>query len=278
MSLNHAPAPVNGVLRFYEGLAGDFASITMADLLRPDWDTGRSTQEFLPLVFPLAEHTADFPDVPIVDREAFEAFCTRPYLRGMLRAVFHRILRHYGFDIRPALAGDFVYISDLAPSSRAWGWLSHDARERFRVARIIRSLRILGFQHLAQQFYHCVVCGFSLRDNDTPDYRLTSALWKVAALGPLAMQLYRDPNQTHHLIEFLRPQSATYAAVASSATVANAASGFAPHSTTAADHVAGNVTGTTWEALDASSPIAGDDAGLNHNPVPGADPADEGES
>lgn len=127
----------------------DHYSRTLGDILSwPDEDLEFS-HNYIQFVFPLPESSDFNSRAPIVTKEVREAFLADPRLQNELRQVYVRILHFYGLQLEQN--GEIGKAADFATASRAW-------RRRFdhnhlRITRILRSLRVLGLQREAEQFY-----------------------------------------------------------------------------------------------------------------------------
>jgi Opioid growth factor receptor (OGFr) conserved region len=64
------------------------------------WDHAKleSYHDYIQILFPLPEESG-ITDAPIIDRQVFEAFRSRPELRSKLRESFKKMLWFYGFDL-----------------------------------------------------------------------------------------------------------------------------------------------------------------------------------
>ncbi|KAF2735679.1 hypothetical protein EJ04DRAFT_511628 [Polyplosphaeria fusca] len=96
------------LIRFYDGQinAADAANRTLDDIL--GWSDQRLEQchDYIQMLFPLPEGSPYNYQAPIIDREIFQAFRSRPELQDRLRESFIRILDFYGFEAFVEVAGD----------------------------------------------------------------------------------------------------------------------------------------------------------------------------
>jgi hypothetical protein len=88
------------------------------------------------------------PDAPVVSESEQRELAADPAIRAAMRKVLERWLRFYGFR----LENDAVVRSlDFAQKSKNWNRpFNHN---HLRITRIIRSLRLFGLDHEAQQVF-----------------------------------------------------------------------------------------------------------------------------
>ena len=147
----------------------------MSEILAWDDAALDDSEDFMEILFPTVVSTIH----PVVDRDTALAFRSRPELRANLRSAFHRMLSLYGFDCSRNLAGTIVLrrmpgYPDEHHAAKAW--LSSKNKHHHRIARIIFSLRLLGFEAEARAF-----CD-ALRQQDI-----------ALRVGPVVLQEWNGP-------------------------------------------------------------------------------------
>lgn len=87
------------LVSFYEGTGRDHRGRHLSEILQ--WGAGRLelSHDYIQTLFPLPEGSGVNWDAPIIDRQVFDAFRSRPELRGRLRDSFQKILWFYGFKL-----------------------------------------------------------------------------------------------------------------------------------------------------------------------------------
>ncbi|GAP88535.1 putative opioid growth factor receptor region [Rosellinia necatrix] len=122
--------------------------------------------DYIQTVFPLPEPSGLGHTAPVVDEETMLIFRASAALQANLVRALKRMLAFYGFDVedrvrdpggwgRGRRPGDFEL--DITPKDdRRAGfsrWAQPAGHNHLRITRIIRSLRVLGLQGVAVDFY-----------------------------------------------------------------------------------------------------------------------------
>lgn len=69
-----------------------------SDVLQWGVEKLESYHDYIQTLFPLPEESG-VTDAPVIDRQVFEAFRSRPELRSKLRESFKKMLWFYGFEL-----------------------------------------------------------------------------------------------------------------------------------------------------------------------------------
>jgi hypothetical protein len=87
------------LVSFYDGTGRDHRGRRLSEILQ--WGTGRleSSHDYIQTLFPLPEESAVNWNSPIIDRQVFNSFRSRPELRKGLRDSFEKMLWFYGFKL-----------------------------------------------------------------------------------------------------------------------------------------------------------------------------------
>ncbi|KAL8822231.1 MAG: hypothetical protein Q9191_007028 [Dirinaria sp. TL-2023a] len=149
------------IVRFYDPhlCAPDSQSRTLTSILQWPNDRLEYSHDYIQWLFPLPERSPIAPSAPVIDRQTFLAFRSRPELYDRLRDALGRICRFYGFEARgPGPDGGFRMerLPDTEFRARSRGWVSRFNHNHLRITRIIRSLRVLGLEHEARVFFEAV--------------------------------------------------------------------------------------------------------------------------
>jgi hypothetical protein len=87
------------LIAFYEGTGHDYRGRKLTDILRWNVTQLEYSHDYIQTLFPLPERSGVNDSAPIINREVFEAFRSRPKLREEFRDAFRKILWFYGFEL-----------------------------------------------------------------------------------------------------------------------------------------------------------------------------------
>lgn len=169
------------LVRFFSGGADD-AGRTHAEILA--WDDERLEQvhDYIQWLFPLPERSGANPAAPVLDAVSIAAIRADAGMQARLRAAWRRMLAFYGFEVRQGAVAE-----GAAFARRAAVWLHPGDHNHLRITRILRSLRVLGLEAEAQQFWRALADLYK-RDRTAARQRITErsfAYWEQAANAPL---------------------------------------------------------------------------------------------
>lgn len=145
------------LVRFYDPQTQgkDSKGRTLISILAWSDDELEYCHDYIQTLFPLPEGSPFNYSAPIIDRETFDAFRSRPALRARLRKSFERMLEFYGFRYRlTPTEGDGLKIvpgNNFRQASK--NWVKKFNHNHLRITRILRSLRVLGLEGVAEDFY-----------------------------------------------------------------------------------------------------------------------------
>lgn len=140
----------NPLITFYDPntQAKDSRNRTLTQILAWPDEKLEYHHDYIQILFPLPEGSPFNPSAPIINREVFNAFRSRPELRANLRKSLIRMLHFYGFKFE--IDGSIVPGANYQSASR--NWVKHFNHNHLRITRIIRSLRVLGLEAEAGEF------------------------------------------------------------------------------------------------------------------------------
>lgn len=149
------------LVRFYDPqiAAPDSQSRTLNQILQWSDDRLEYSHDYIQWVFPLPERSPIAPSTPVIDRQTFLDFRSRPELADRLRDAFKRICRFYGFELRgPDQRGGFQVerLPEAEFRARSRVWVARSSHNHLRITRIIRSLRVLGLEGEAKAFFEAM--------------------------------------------------------------------------------------------------------------------------
>ena len=87
------------LITFYEGTGHDYRGRTLSSILQWNAKQLENSHDYIQVLFPLPERSAMNDNAPIINREVFEAFRSRPKLKESLGDAFKKILWFYGFEL-----------------------------------------------------------------------------------------------------------------------------------------------------------------------------------
>lgn len=162
----------------------DFANRTLSEILNYDDTTLEQSHNYIQVLFPLPEPSIHNHEAPLIDRDVFNAFRSRPELRDRLRQSFIRMLKFYGFRLRTHKnKGPGIWrLQAFRRISKPW--LRTRDHNHKRISRILRSLRILGLDDESAAFFRAldkVHHKFKGKISDE-----SFECWQRAAEGPLS--------------------------------------------------------------------------------------------
>ena len=158
MAFQSTPGPF--IVRFYDPnvQAKDRRGRTRSSILAWSDDELEYHHDYIQLLFPLPEGSPFNPSAPVIDEATFNAFRSRLELQTQLRASLQRMLRFYGFQFTSETAdgGDSQTLqvidgSNYPEASR--NWVRRFNHNHLRITRILRSLRVLGLETEAWEFF-----------------------------------------------------------------------------------------------------------------------------
>ena len=142
------------LVRFYDPVikGKDFKGRTLSQILSWSDENLEYSHDYIQTLFPLPEGSPYNHSAPIIDREAFNAFRSRPELRTELRKSLERMLKFYGFKFNhPEGFDEEIVVAD--PPLHAKKWVRKFDHNHLRITRILRSLRVLGLEAEADAYF-----------------------------------------------------------------------------------------------------------------------------
>lgn len=153
------------IVRFYDPniQAKDRRGRTSSSILAWSDDELEYHHDYIQLLFPLPEGSPFNPSAPVIDEATFNAFRSRLELQTQLRVSLQRMLHFYGFQFASETAngGDSQTLqvvdgSNYPEASR--NWVRRFNHNHLRITRILRSLRVLGLENEALEFFKALKC------------------------------------------------------------------------------------------------------------------------
>ncbi|KAI0429873.1 opioid growth factor receptor conserved domain-containing protein [Xylaria sp. FL1042] len=138
---------------------------TLDDIL--EWSDGRleSQHNYIQTVFPLPEGSGFGHRAPIIDEETMLIFGQSRELRKNLLRTLKRMLAFYGFDAEDKDGHEFqLVITPRRDCEVGFSrWVVRLDHNHLRITRIIRSLRVLGLEGAAKDFYDALIGVYKAR-------------------------------------------------------------------------------------------------------------------
>lgn len=187
----------NQLISFYTDPNGgrDSRDRTLSEILCFSNDQLEYHHDYIQWLFPLPEPSPYNWNAPKIDQATAQAFRTHVELRDRLRESLVRMLSFYGFEVVPVstatataatAGGQFGIQEGLGFPRESAFWIRSFDHNHLRITRIIRSLRVLGLDEEAKEFYRALVSATAPRPgrNRCVSPR-TLMFWKRAAKRPL---------------------------------------------------------------------------------------------
>lgn len=174
-------------VRFYDPQlnAPDSRGRTLASILAWSDDQLEYCHDYIQVLFPLPEGSPFNPSAPIINRTIFTTFRSRPELRSQVRLSFELMLKFYGFEYDTSETEEDGEV--IVPASHfrtaARNWVMRFNHNHLRITRILRSLRVLGLEEEAEQFYQAVSRLY--RGGKSGISQKSMMFWERAARRPL---------------------------------------------------------------------------------------------
>ena len=154
------PSPEPFIVQFYDPniQAKDRRGRTRSSITAWSDDELEYHHDYIQLLFPLPEGSPFNPSAPVIDEATFNAFRSRLELQTQLRASLQRMLHFYGFQFASETASgggsqelQVLNASNYPEASR--NWVRKFNHNHLRITRILRSLRVLGLEKEAWEFF-----------------------------------------------------------------------------------------------------------------------------
>ncbi|KAI1742374.1 opioid growth factor receptor conserved domain-containing protein [Xylaria scruposa] len=132
---------------------------TLDQILGWSDDKLESQHNYIQTVFPLPEESVFSFHAPVVDERTMLVFTRSPELKSNLLRALKRMLAFYGFDTEDK-EGSNLRLTITPKENWQPGfshWVVRMDHNHLRITRIIRSLRILGLQGAAEDFYNALM-------------------------------------------------------------------------------------------------------------------------
>lgn len=139
------------LVHFYSSAGTDSEGRTIAEILAWNDDKLEHVHNYIQWLFPLREASAFNSDAPTLTDEDLREFARNAALRQNMLKSFERLLRFYGLK----LENGRIMKAESFPD-RARNWLTSRNHNFLRITRILKCLKILGFEKEAGMFLTCL--------------------------------------------------------------------------------------------------------------------------
>ncbi|KAI0454705.1 hypothetical protein F5B21DRAFT_474794 [Xylaria acuta] len=157
---------------------------TLDQILEWGDDKLENQHNYIQTVFPLPEESIFSFSAPVVDEETMLIFTQSPELKSNLLRALKRMLAFYGFDAEDK-EGPNSRLAITPKENCEPGfsrWVARIDHNHLRITRIIRSLRILGLEGPAKDFYNALIEVYKVRGTIGSS---SIAFWTRALENPL---------------------------------------------------------------------------------------------
>ncbi|KAI0533115.1 opioid growth factor receptor conserved domain-containing protein [Xylaria digitata] len=149
------------LVNFYDPTAkgSDAHGRTLDEILGWSDDRLEYQHNYIQTVFPLPEESGFGHRAPVIDEETMLIFTQSPELKGNLLRALKRMLAFYGFDAKDKEGHDYELLITSKKNCEAGfsRWVARIDHNHLRITRIIRSLRVLGLESAAKDFYNALI-------------------------------------------------------------------------------------------------------------------------
>lgn len=166
------------VVDFYAHEGTDYSGRTVLDMIAMTDRELESHHDIIQWMFPLHETSSVNPDCPLVDEQSASVLKENIDARQRMHEMITRFGRFLGFE----LDEDGKFLPDPSLASNRDNWHSSMNHNHIRITRVIRSLRLFGFEREAKTFYEAVSQS-AIESQCVTDRTL--AYWKQALEGPV---------------------------------------------------------------------------------------------
>jgi opioid growth factor receptor-like protein len=161
------------ILEFYRHSKPDFEGRMLSEYWEWNDQTLESVHDFIQWMFPLDEPSAFNPDAPLLTAEDRVAFAKDPRLQNAVWQSLQCFLAFLGLEITPD--GSVGRRSNFNQRLSIWRSLNHNW---LRITRVLKSLRLLGMDNEAREFWKCLAM---LHDQDGYVTEDSFNYWRQAA-------------------------------------------------------------------------------------------------
>lgn len=143
----------SNILSFYSGEAPDSQGRFLHQIQQ--WSDAKleSVHDYIQWLFPLPERSAFNTAAPVLTADVIKAFQSGKDLQENLRRSLLCMLRFYGLKLT---SGPNKILRGRDFETKAANWLRTGNHNHLRIARILRSLMLLGLQAEAKAFFDCL--------------------------------------------------------------------------------------------------------------------------
>jgi hypothetical protein len=136
------------LIEFY-GFGGvDDKGRSLTHILAQDYDWLENTHDYIQWVFPNVEPSSVTPLAPTLTPAVVVEFKGNIEIKACLQSSLCMMLRFYGLDLVNGKV-----IKRINWDERKANWFFHDTHNNLRIARILKCLRSVGMEDLADKYY-----------------------------------------------------------------------------------------------------------------------------
>ncbi|TGJ78338.1 hypothetical protein E0Z10_g10424 [Xylaria hypoxylon] len=149
------------LVNFYDPTvkAPDARGRKLDEILEWSDDQLEHQHNYIQTVFPLPEESGFGHIAPVIDEETMLIFTQSPELKRNLLRALKRMLAFYGFGAEDKEGHDYELVITPRKDCEVGfsRWVVRIDHNHLRITRIIRSLRVLGLEGAAKDFYNALI-------------------------------------------------------------------------------------------------------------------------
>lgn len=135
---------------FYKGEGKDIEGRKIEEIWAFSDKNKESAHNYIQWLFPATERSAFYSGAPLLTNQLIEELKCDPEFRKSLEISFHTMLLFYGFKMR----SDGVIARTHHFKEKSKNWLTPGNHNHRRITRILKCMRLFGFEAETQAFYN----------------------------------------------------------------------------------------------------------------------------
>jgi len=148
----------NNLIGFYEGNATNQVGMSIGDIFDMTDEQLEDDHHYIQWMFPLPEKSLAVPTSPVLTQSDIDIFRNDFGLRGKMLKMVLKMFKFYGVESGKGEKDKGVIMKANNFEKKAKNWLTPHNHNYLRISRMLRSMTILGLEHMAKRLHLCL-CG-----------------------------------------------------------------------------------------------------------------------